>query len=277
MLSLIASMIFALARVGEGAAESDWYKYISYLLPQISFAAACLIYFRRSKQPVREVYRPAKWYYFLIALTLQFGLLFSLNFLNEYFVKFLELFGYHASMNDTIPDLSGWNLLPAILVIALLPAIFEETLMRGCVLGSMERSGWGTVSAVLVSGALFSLFHGNPEQTIYQFLCGAAFALLALRSGSILPGMMAHFLNNAVILIMTSCGADPSALPLGGEIALYVLSGVCLVGSLGLLLFEKRNVRGGVREGKQFFLAASVGMLVCAVEWIGALVGGFSA
>lgn len=277
LFGVLASVIVGLAGAAESAQGADWYKYISYLLPQAASAAACAVYFRRSKRPLRRVYRMAKWRYFAVAVLLQFGLLFSLNFLNGYFVKFLELFGYHASMESSVPTLTGWNLLPAILVIALLPAILEETLFRGAVFGSMEESGWGTFSAVLVSGALFSLFHGNPEQTIYQFLCGAAFALLAQRAGSLLPGMLAHFLNNAVILSLTSFGVEIEALPLAGTIALYVVSGVCLAGTLAFLFLEKKNVRGGVKEGKQFFLAASVGILVCAVEWFVALAGGFSA
>lgn len=273
LLAFIASAAVGLA--GAEATSSDWFKYLSFLLPQIAFAAACVLYCRRSKLSVCRVYRPAKWYYFAVALLMQFGLLFSLNFLNDYFVKFLELFGYQATMQDSVPNLSGWNLLPAILVIALLPAIFEETFFRGAVFGSMEKSGWGTFSAVLISGAMFSLFHGNPEQTIYQFLCGAAFALLAQRAGSILPGILAHFANNAAILTLTSLGVDLEGMPLGGTVSLYVLSGICLAGSLLFLLLQKKNVRGGVKEGGQFFLAASVGILVCAVEWIVALVGGF--
>ncbi len=274
LLAVVVSVIVGLA-AGEEARGTDLFKYIGYLLPQLCFAAACVFFYRRTKRPLRTIYRPCRWYYLVVGVVLQFGLLFSLNFLNSYFVEFLQLFGYKPSMEQSVPTLTGWNLLPALLIIALLPAIFEETLFRGAILGSMEESGWGTASAVLISGALFSLFHGNPEQTLYQFLCGAALALLAQRAGSILPGMLAHFLNNAVILIMESCGADLNALSLGGTVALYVVSGACLVGSGAFLLLQRKNVRGGMREGRQFFLAAAVGIVVCAVEWIVALVGGF--
>ncbi len=277
LLSLTVSVAVGLSGAAETAQGADWFKYLGFLLPQLSFAAACIVFFRRTRQPVKQIYRPAKWYYFLLALTLQFGLLFSLNFLNGYFVKFLELFGYRPSMEDAVPTLTGWNLLPAILVIALLPAVFEETLFRGVLFGSMERSGWGTLSSVLISGALFSLFHGNPEQTIYQFLCGMSFALLAQRAGSILPGMLAHFANNALILTLESCGVALDALPVGGAAALYAVSGACLIGSVLFLVLQRKNARGGVKDGKIFFLAASVGIVLCAIEWIVALAGGFLA
>ncbi len=276
-VSLILSVILSVAGAGKDISGEDWYKYLTYLLPQIAIAATCVVFFRRTKEPVKEFYRPAKWYYFFIAVLLQFGLLFSLNFLNGYFVDFLELFGYKSSMESTIPTLTGWNLLPAILVIGLLPAIFEETLFRGAVFGSMRKSGWGTWKAVFISGALFSLFHGNPEQTVYQFLCGAAFALLAQRSGSILPGILAHFLNNAAILTLNSFGVGTEALSSAGKAALCIASGACLLGTLLFLCLEKKNVKGKLNGAKMFFLTASVGILVCAIEWIAVFAGGFAA
>ena len=276
VLSFVLSLILLMIGVGQEAEGQDWYKYLGFLLAQVSFLAAALFFFRRTRTSVKKFYRGCKWYYFVIALLLQFGLLFSLNFLNDYFVKLLDLFGYHASFVDSVPSLDGWKLLPALLVIALLPAILEETVFRGVIFGSMQEGGWGTLSAVLISGALFSLFHGNPEQTVYQFLCGAAFALLAQRAGSILPGMLAHFVNNALILTLEACGIDLSALPFAGMVTLYVLSAVSLIGSAVWLILQKKNVRGGVKMGKLFFFAAAAGIAICAVEWIVALIRGIA-
>ncbi len=275
VLSFILSLILLMIGVGEEAEGQDWYKYLGFLLAQVGFLAAALFFFCRTHTSVKKFYRGCKWYYFAVALLLEFGLLFSLSFLNDYFVKFLGLFGYK-HRDVSLPSLDGWKLLPVILVIALLPAVLEETVFRGVVFGGMQKGGWGTISAVLISGALFSLFHGNPEQTVYQFLCGAAFALLAQRAGSILPGMLAHFVNNALILILKSCGIDLSALPFAGMVTLYVLSAVSLIGSTVWLILQKKNVRGGVKMGKIFFLAAAVGIIICSVEWIVMLIKGIT-
>ena len=113
ILSLILGVIAALA-AGEKYADTDWYRFLSYLLPQVCFAAAALIFFRRSKVSVRETYRGCKWYYFLIAILLQFGLMFPLEELNGRFIAFLEKFGYE-NAGVALPSLDGWNLLPAIL------------------------------------------------------------------------------------------------------------------------------------------------------------------
>ena len=248
-------------------------------MPQICFAAAALIFFRRSKVPVRTVYCGGKAKYFVLALLLQFGLLFSLSELNTLFLDWLSSLGYE-NPSSALPPLSGWNLLPAILIIALLPALFEETLFRGILVGRMQASGWGTIATVCISGALFALYHGSPAQTIYQFFCGASFALLALRAGSVLPTAVAHLCNNAVILILTSTGYEVEGgwtMPQAWRIGLCVAAAVVLVGVLVYLIFFDKSgaQKGGIRDGKRFFLGAGVGIAVCAVLWISNLVTGF--
>ena len=277
-VSLIFQLI-ASAIGGKGVGDADWYKYLAFLLPQLCFAGAALLFFRRTKVSPRRMYTPCKWWYFFIALALQFGLLFSLGELNGLFLKGLERIGYtaaDASVTDSM--VAGWYLLPAILIIALLPALFEETLVRGILLGGMRENSWGSAACILVSGAMFSLFHCNPEQTIYQFICGACYALLALRSGSVFPTMLAHFANNALVLILTAAGVSSfSALPTGAYLSLVIVSALCLVGVLVyLLVFERRkNVKGGVHEGKAFFFSSAVGIAVCAIVWLVTLVTGF--
>lgn len=271
VVSTIALMITG-AALGEGAAQSDIYKYVAYLVPQLCFGAACLVFFRKKKLPAREVYTPCKWYYFAVALLLSFGL-FSLAELNSFFVELLKLMGYTPSPS-TLPDVTGWNLLPAILVIALLPALFEETLFRGLQVRSMRKEGWGIASTVLISGALFSLFHGNPEQTLYQFACGCVYALLAVRSGSVFPTMLAHFANNAAILALESGGIQE--IPPAAQLPVYLTAGIVLAGVLVFLIFFAKGGRGGkgAPGAKKYFLTASIGIVVCAVLWISTLVGG---
>ena len=273
ILSFIAVAIFA-GSMGAEYGNTDTYKYVTYLLPQLCFAGVALLFFYRNRQTVsaRSVYRPCKWYYFLLAIGLSFGLM-AFSELNTYFVDLLQKLGYRAPDN-TIPTVSGWYLIPALLVIALLPAVFEETIFRGIQVGSMQRSGWGTAATLFLSGALFALFHENPAQTIYQFICGVCYALLAVRSGSILPTMLAHFANNAVILSLYSAGYEE--IPQNVKLPLYIVAGVVFVAVLAyLIFFEKRgNMKGGLKGGKQYFLAALVGILVCAVGWVAALLQG---
>ncbi len=259
---------------GDGYENSQWYRYVCFLVPQCCFCLAAFFFFKKTKTGIKPVcLTRCKWYYFAVAVVLQFGL-FSLSGLNTFFIDWLAGLGYDAEKYTVkLPDLSGGWIVLAILVIAVLPAIFEETLFRGILLKTMKDSGWSTAGIVFISGALFSLFHQNPVQTLYQFFCGACFALIAVRSGSMLPTVLSHFLNNAVVLILSACGLDSF-----GGVAFYVVSGICLAGALTFLVFfdGRGKNRGKLFGIKRFLLFAAIGMVVCAVQWITVLVSGFS-
>ena len=88
----------------------------------------------------------------------------------------------------------------AVLSLAFAP-MMEEIFFRGFIFGGL-RGRWGSVLAALASGFLFGLAHiGNPG-TLYVIvpigLVGALFAWGYLYSGSLFPGMVAHFLFNFV-------------------------------------------------------------------------------
>ena len=90
----------------------------------------------------------------------------------------------------------------ALFVFALIPACGEELLMRGNVLPGLASRG--ALFGVFVSALLFSLLHNNPLQTGYQFCLGAVLAVLFMLSGSLVPCVAVHFLNNFMSLLMTA-------------------------------------------------------------------------
>jgi membrane protease YdiL (CAAX protease family) len=101
-----------------------------------------------------------------------------------------------------------------IAITCLLAPIAEETFFRG-LLFPMLKSRWGTVAGVLVTGAIFSLVHasGSPLQAlIVLFVLGAGLCLLYLRTGSLLPCIGLHALNNAIAFAVTKEMEWPVAL-----------------------------------------------------------------
>lgn len=255
---------------------ADWYLYTMYLLPQISFFAIVCWNARTEKRSFVSIVQEQKcpWKYFLIALFLQFGL-FGLSELNGVFIEWLGNFGYEDT-GIQIPNVEGFGFVGVLCVIALLPAIFEESMFRGIVLKGVKS--FGTVGAVLLCGGLFSLYHQNPEQTLYQFCCGAMYALLALRAGSVLPTMLAHFVNNAVVLALYKWSI---ALSETWIVVLLVLSVLSLLASAAYLIFidvshdkEKIDERALKNCRKDFLIGAAIGIAFCALNWILSLAQG---
>lgn len=277
VLPTVLSVLFLLC-IGSGDfSQTDWFLYVSYALPQIAFLITAVWFLYYLKQPIGQTLKNQKCKprYFLLAFLLQLGL-FSLSELNALFLQFLGNFGY-VDVGISLPSMDGFGVVGVLFVVAVLPAVFEEIMFRGVLLNGLKS--FGKTGAVLLCGALFALYHQNPAQTLYQFCCGVAFALIALRAGSILPTVLSHFLNNALILTLAKFGVESFPVPVA--IVLLTVSVICLTLSLVWLFFwdkkeeEKLEMQAVDKsERKRFFLCASVGIAICALTWIAVLFSG---
>lgn len=284
VLSVLLSALFLvlLSLLGlsskEGFENSDGYLYSAYLLPQISTAIVLFLFFAYTKKPFKQTVKEQNcpWKYYLVAILLQIGLL-SLAEVNTLFLDWLGGFGYQDA-GIALPNMDGFGFVGVFLVVAVLPAVLEECLFRGALLSGLKQ--FGETAAVLICGGLFALYHQNPAQTLYQFCCGAAFALVAIRAKSVLPTVLSHFINNAVILTLTKCGVD--TFQGGAYTAVLGVSVLCLIGALVyLFIFDKKEKAGDLSveelasERKNFWGFAAVGILVCVFNWVLVLITGF--
>lgn len=89
----------------------------------------------------------------------------------------------------------------SLVVVAAMPAIAEEACFRGVVLQGLANTGWRRF-ALVGSAVIFGLFHVNPYHAIGAGSLGLVFGWAAIESGSILPGMLAHFVNNGLTMVM---------------------------------------------------------------------------
>ena len=88
-------------------------------------------------------------------------------------------------------------------ILAVLPALMEETVFRGILQPLLEKA-WGRGPAVVLTAALFSAYHLNAEQVLVPLLLGLALGWLRSSTGSLLPCMLCHALHNGVaVLAMT--------------------------------------------------------------------------
>ena len=247
--------------------NADWYRYASFLIPQLAFAFIFALFCKSRKTSVKEVVGKPAFKYFIIAIVLQIGLM-SLAELNTYFLKLLGQIGYEDD-GIALPNMDGFGFVGVFFVIAVFPAIFEELIFRGLLLKGLKKLG--ELWAVIICGCLFALYHQNPSQTIYQFVCGAAFALVAIRAGSVLPTIVSHFINNAFILLATKFAWNLQDI----YVPMLIVCGLCLVLSVRyLLLFDGKDktvVEKEKGDVKGFFLAASVGIFMCGFTWLSVL------
>ena len=91
---------------------------------------------------------------------------------------------------------------------ALAPAIAEEFFFRGFVLSAF-RSKLSASRSVLLSALLFGLFHViagsvlSIEKFLPTIILGIAIGYVAIRTGSLLPGILLHTLHNGLVFSMS--------------------------------------------------------------------------
>ncbi len=111
------------------------------------------------------------------------------------------LYPVNEQLQESLADLQKviqhGPLVPIILLIALTPAICEELAFRGFILSGFRHTGHKS-RAIVFSAIFFGLTHGILQQSMTAMLVGMMIALIAIQSGSILPGMLFHLVHNSL-------------------------------------------------------------------------------
>lgn len=100
--------------------------------------------------------------------------------------------------SEMLPS-GGPELLMQFLALCVMPAIAEELLFRGALQGLMRPCG--SAAAIFAPALLFGVLHLDLAQGLTAFACGVFLGWLAERSGSILPGMLLHLVNNTLAFL----------------------------------------------------------------------------
>lgn len=137
-------------------------------------------------------------FYILPAIFLAFGMLFGLGFVNESIARLIVKLGGNAS-SISLPLDNLWHFILFTVLIAVIPAIEEECFFRGLLLGNLTKGKKS--SGIIIVALCFALYHGSAVQFVYQFIYGGLLALLTIKAKSVIPAIIAHFINNAFIIV----------------------------------------------------------------------------
>ena len=105
--------------------------------------------------------------------------------------------------------------------------------MQGHLMRKWKNPAW----AILASALIFGLVHGNPVQMFFASILGVVLGWVYYRTGSLLPGMLMHFINNgmSVLLFHLSGEKDETlteALGTTGAISLAIVGVVLTIWSI---------------------------------------------
>ncbi len=146
----------------------------------------------------------------------------------------------------------------SVVVIALLPAIFEETLFRGGLQNLLSRWFKAPIAAIIVTSIIFSAIHGSYLGFFSRFALGFLLGWFYYRTGNIWLNIIAHFFNNATAVTVLYFSSKPGIkvdpekmdthFPLwAGLVSIAIIAGL-------FILFEKVSKQYIDRPGEEVIM-----------------------
>ena len=171
--------------------------YLGMVVPPFVVLALC---FRMKSADYLPFERKTSAGVSLVCVAAGCGASILLNFMVSQFLNTTSLVGIVPDLSS-LPYPEGEPVALALygVVIAVLPAFAEEFAFRGVVLGLLRP--YGQTFAVVASAFVFGIMHGNIVQIPFAFAGGLVFGFVVVRTGSLWPGILMHFLNNLLSYI----------------------------------------------------------------------------
>ena len=121
-----------------------------------------------------------------------------------------------------------------LILVGVVPGVCEELLFRGFVQAGLRKTFESDTKAIVVGSLLFAGFHLNPWSFPFLVMIGLFLGVLVQRTGSLVPAMIAHALNNILSLLLASL-AEPAQDAVVRSSVSHLVACVCLAASLLLL------------------------------------------
>lgn len=149
----------------------------------------------------------------------------------------LDLLMSHVKLPDIMAD--SFDIMQSgslgIFGIAIAGPILEELLFRGAITKVLLQK-YSPVKAIIISALIFGIFHLNPAQILAAFLIGLLLAWVYYKTGSLIPCILIHIINNSLSVYLGANypDAESFAALVGGNyyLVITVAAAVLLICSI---------------------------------------------
>lgn len=185
----------------------------------VASVVAIILFLAMKWYPLSRKYMQTRpWMTIMWCMFLALGMLIPLGLLEELIPEDLRT----DIMGDTFKMVMSneWGYL----TVGILAPLVEEMVFRGAILrealkffeekfavrncnsinGSTLRNNLPHWVAIVFTALLFAAIHGNPAQMPHAMLVGMLLGWLAYRSGSIVPGIVVHWVNNTAAYVLVA-------------------------------------------------------------------------
>ncbi len=201
--------------------------------------------------PAETVERhPMKAGHFILSAIMCFAIVYISNIVGNIFTVIIGILKGGAVQNQVMAVTESVSMWTIVLYMVICAPIMEEYIFRKLIVDRTVRYGQGV--AVVVSGLMFGLFHGNLNQFVYAFVLGVFLAFLYVKTGNLKITIALHMLINFVGGVISS--------GLMRIIDLEELQRYALMGTKDMMVFIQSNMAG--LAAYMLFLFFVVGMML---------------
>lgn len=113
-----------------------------------------------------------------------------------------RMLGLFVAVNPAGLDAHWWTV-PILLLAAARASLQEEFVVLGYLFARLKQLGWGPWAIIIATSVLRASYHlyQGPGAFIGNFAMGMLFGWLFLRTGRLLPFLVAHFLIDAAVFV----------------------------------------------------------------------------
>lgn len=243
--------------------------------------------------------KPMRPLHILIAFLICYAFTYVSNYIGTIITTIIGMFK-QSEVDNVILEITGSiHPLVNLLIIVVAAPIMEELLFRKFLIDRISHYGEGI--AILISGLMFGLFHGNLAQFMYAFILGACFGFIYIKTRNIIYPIILHMITNFLgsfvstllldmsgymeLMEVMSSSAEPEADVLMAVLAehavgliLFMAYAMLLMGFViaGIVLFfvNKRKIHFTpgeitIEKGERFkTIILNVGMILYCIFWI---------
>ena len=186
-----AVLILAIQTAGQyivAAINPDWAENMDIMLAAtmvplyvLGYPLAFLILGSKEKRTIEK--HKMTLGQFILAFMMSYGLMILGNLIGVFITLGIGILKGDEVVNPLMSVVNGGNIWITAIYIVLLAPVCEEFMFRKLICDRVAKYGQGT--AVVVSGLMFGLFHGNLNQFFYAFFLGSFFAFIYLKTGQL--------------------------------------------------------------------------------------------
>lgn len=236
---------------------------------------------------------------FVLALIMCFALMYCGNLVGTLITTVVGALKGSAVDNALMTYATGSNMIVTFLYMVICAPILEEYIFRKLIVDRTVKYGQGV--AVVLSGLMFGLFHGNLNQFAYAFLLGMFLAFLYVKTGELKVTIGLHmcinFMGAVVSVLLLKAihleeyqevimnGADSQAvmdymmkyLPgwIGYMIYVLFILAVLVTGIVLFIVYRKKLKLepGQIAKGRRFkTVIGNPGMICYCIFWIAMII-----